>query len=170
MEALINFFTAWLGLGVEPKSLTLLQICLRGLVVFITTLIMLRLGDRRALAQKTAFDTVLIVLLASMLARAINGSATFFATLGGGFFLVLLHRGLAQLCYRSHTFGRWVKGDIYCLVRDGEFQRDAMKRKSVSQHDIEEDMRLEVQIEDIKKVKVARLERSGELSFISSEK
>jgi hypothetical protein len=86
MEALWNSLTLILGLGTEPKSLTLLQICLRGIVVFMTTLVMLRLGDRRALAQKTAFDTVLIVLLASMLARAINGSATFFATLGGGFF------------------------------------------------------------------------------------
>jgi uncharacterized membrane protein YcaP (DUF421 family) len=166
MEALWNSLTLILGLGTEPKSLTLLQICLRGIVVFMTTLVMLRLGDRRALAQKTAFDTVLIVLLASMLARAINGSATFFATLGGGFFLVLLHRGLAQLCHRSHTIGRWVKGDVYCLVRDGDYQHDVMRQKSVSQHDIEEDMRLEAQLDDIKKIKTAHLERSGELSFI----
>jgi uncharacterized membrane protein YcaP (DUF421 family) len=41
-----------------------------------------------------------------------------------------------------------------------------MRQKSVSQHDIEEDMRLEAQLDDIKKIKTAHLERSGELSFI----
>lgn len=83
MEAMWSSVQSILGLGIEPKELTFLQISLRGLVVFTVSLVMLRLGDRRALAQKTAFDTVLIVLLASVLSRAINGSAAFFATLGG---------------------------------------------------------------------------------------
>jgi uncharacterized membrane protein YcaP (DUF421 family) len=131
---------------------------------------MLRLGDRRALAQKTAFDTVLIILLASVLSRAINGSAAFFATLGGSFFLVLLHRLLAQCCCHSHTLGRWVKGEPHVLVRDGNYERPAMRRKSVTVHDIDEDMRLSAQIEDVTDVKTARLERSGDLSFVPKTK
>ncbi len=170
MQTLLDFITPLLGLGVEPKNLTFIQICLRGGIVFIAALVMLRLGDRRALAQKTAFDTVLIVLLASALSRGINGSAPFFSTLGGCFVLVMLHRLLAQLCCLSHRFGIWVKGEPYVLVQDGRFQRATMRRKSVSEHDIIEDMRLSAEIDDIQEIGMARLERSGDLSFLKKVK
>jgi len=47
-----------LGLGTEPKELTFLQVAVRGVIVFIATLIMVRLGSKRSLAEKTAFDAV----------------------------------------------------------------------------------------------------------------
>jgi uncharacterized membrane protein YcaP (DUF421 family) len=169
MQLFWDLMTPLLGLGAEPRNLTLVQIVLRGLIVFVAGLIMLRLGDRRALAQKTTFDTLLIVLLASVLSRAINGSGAFFATLGGSFFLVLLHRALAQLCCLSHAIGLCVKGKPYVLVKDGGFHHSVMRKKSVSQHDIEEDMRLSAKVEDIGAIRVARLERSGDLSFIKHE-
>jgi uncharacterized membrane protein YcaP (DUF421 family) len=166
MQLFWDFITPLVGLGAEPKNLTFLQIVVRGFIVFVAGLIMLRLGDRRALAQKTAFDTLLIVLLASVLSRAINGSAAFFATIGGSFVMVLMHRLLAQVCCASHAIGVWVKGEPYILVKDGEYRRPTMRKKSVSQHDIEEDMRLSAKVEDVSEIKIARLERSGDLSFI----
>ena len=84
MDTFYNFVGPLLGLGVEPKELTFLQISIRGIIVFVATLLMIRLGHKRSLARKTPFDAVLIVILASVLSRAINGSAAFFATLGGG--------------------------------------------------------------------------------------
>ena len=80
MNAFWNFFETLLGLSVEPKDLTFVQVSLRGIVVFLATLIMVRLGHKRPLAQKTPFDAILLVILASVLSRAINGSAAFFAT------------------------------------------------------------------------------------------
>ena len=67
-----------LGIGTEPKDLTFLQVSIRGVIVFIATLIMMRLSSKRSLAEKTAFDAVLIVIIGSMLARVINGSEAFF--------------------------------------------------------------------------------------------
>lgn len=84
-----------LGLGREATELTFTQISLRGIIVFVAALAIVRCGDRRFLSQKTAFDAVLGFILASMLARAVNGTAAFFPTLGGGFVLVMLHRVLA---------------------------------------------------------------------------
>jgi hypothetical protein len=66
------------GIGTEPKELTFLQVSVRGAIVFLAALIMVRLGSKRSLAEKTAFDAVLIVIIGSMLARAINGSEAFF--------------------------------------------------------------------------------------------
>src|SRR5437867_10903419 len=110
MNAFWNSFDTLLGLSVEPKDLTFVQISLRGIIVFLATLIMIRLGHKRSLARKTAFDAVLIVILASVLSRAINGSAAFFATIGGGVVIVLVHRMFAFIAYHSHWFGCLIKG------------------------------------------------------------
>jgi uncharacterized membrane protein YcaP (DUF421 family) len=166
MQTTWEFLITVLGLGVEPKNLTFFQISLRGFIVFAAALVMLRIGDRRALSQKTPFDTVLIVLLAAVLSRAINGSAAFFASIGGSFVMVVLHGILAKVCCRYHPVGRWLKGELYVLVRDGQLCSDTMKKKCVTEHDIAEDMRLSAKTEDLTDIRTARLERSGDLSFI----
>jgi uncharacterized membrane protein YcaP (DUF421 family) len=166
MNALWNLFETFLGLGVEPKDLTFVQISLRGIIVFLATLAMVRLGHKRSLSHKTPFDAVLLVILASVLSRAINGSAAFFATIGGGVVLVLLHRLFAYLAYYSHRFGILVKGKPDVIVRDGECDFRMMRRNHVSIHDLEEDMRLDAHIDDVSRIRLARVERSGDISFI----
>src|SRR5438046_9224151 len=105
MNAFYNLIDPWLGLGAQPKDLTFLQISLRGIIVFLATLAMVRIGHKRSLARKTAFDAVLIVILSSVLSRAINGSSAFFATIGGGTVIVLVHRWFGFMAYHSHWFG-----------------------------------------------------------------
>jgi uncharacterized membrane protein YcaP (DUF421 family) len=166
MNAFWNSFETLIGLSVEPKDLTFVQISLRGIIVFLATLIMVRLGHKRSLARKTPFDAVLLVILAAVLSRAINGSAPFFPTLGGGVVLVLLHRLFAYLAYHSHRFGILVKGAPDTIVREGECDFPMMRRNHVSMHDLEEDMRLDGHIDDLSKVRLARVERSGDISFI----
>jgi uncharacterized membrane protein YcaP (DUF421 family) len=166
MNALWNSFETLLGLGVEPKDLTFIQISLRGIIVFLVTLATMRLGHKRSLSRKTPFDAVLLVILAAVLSRAINGSAAFFATLGGGVVLVLLHRLFAYLAFYSHYFGILVKGKPDTIVRDGKHDFYTMRRNHVSMHDLDEDMRLSAHTDDLSKIRVARVERSGDISFI----
>jgi len=166
MNALWNFFETLLGLSVQPKDLTFIQISLRGIIVFLATLAMVRLGHKRSLSHKTPFDAVLLVILASVLSRAINGSAAFFATIGGGVVLVLLHRLIAHLAFYSHAFGILVKGKPDIVVRDGQWDFGTMRRNHISTHDLEEDMRLNGNIDDLSQVRLARIERSGDISFI----
>jgi uncharacterized membrane protein YcaP (DUF421 family) len=170
MNAFYNFVAPLLGLGTEPKDLTFLQISLRGVIVFLATLVMIRLGHKRSLARKTAFDAVLIVILASVLSRAVNGSAAFFATLGGSVVIVLVHRLFALIAYHSHWFGALIKGRPEIIVQNGNLILSTMRRNHISEHDLEEDLRLDAQLEDASKVNVARVERSGDISFIEKEK
>lgn len=169
MNTISQLCEGLLGLGVEPKDLTFLQISFRGIIVFVATLIMVRLSSKRSLAEKTAFDAVLVVIIASVLARAINGSAAFWPTLGSGLVLVGLHRLLAVAAYHSHGFGILVKGKAVVLVENGKLRRKNMSLNHISEHDLEEDMRLDAQTEDLLKIKVARVERSGDISFIKAE-
>ena len=162
--------TAVLGLDQPAEALTFLQISLRGVIVFVVTLVAVRSGDRRFLSQKTAFDVVLGFILASMLARAVNGTAAFFPTLGGGFVLVLLHRTLAYWSRRSHVLGLLIKGGSDVLIRDGQLDRALAQRRRLSEHDILEDLRLHGNINDIADVSLAVFERNGHISVVRKER
>jgi uncharacterized membrane protein YcaP (DUF421 family) len=166
MNTFWNFLQALLGLGLQARDLTFIHVSLRGIIVFLATLIMIRLGPKRSLAHRTPFDAVLLIILAAVLSRAINGSAPFFATIGGGAVLVALHRLFALLAFHSHGFGILVKGKPDVIVRDGQCDYRTMRRNHVSIHDLEEDMYLSAHTDDLSKVRLARIERSGEISFI----
>jgi uncharacterized membrane protein YcaP (DUF421 family) len=166
MNAFYDFVSPLLGLGLEPKELTVSQISLRGVIVFLATLVMVRLSKKRSLAEKTAFDAVLLVILASVLSRAINGTAAFFASIGGGFALVFLHRFFGWIACYSHGFGKLIKGLPDVIVENGAPILQMMRRNHISEHDLEEDLRLDAQTEDLSKIRIARIERSGDISFI----
>ena len=166
MNAFSNFVGPLLGLGSEAKDLTFMQISLRAVIVFLATLIMVRLGHKRSLARKSAFDAILLVILASFLARAINGTAPLFATIGAGFVIVLLSRLLALVAYYSHSFGILIKGRPEIIVENGDLIFSSMRRNHISEHDLQEDLRLDAQLEDISGIRVARVERSGDISFV----
>jgi uncharacterized membrane protein YcaP (DUF421 family) len=130
---------------------------------------MVRVSSKRSLAEKTAFDAVLLVVIASVLARAINGSAPFWPTLGAGFVLVALHRLLGVAAYYSHDFGILIKGKPVVLVENGKLQHRNMRLNQISEHDLEEDLRLDAKTEDLSRIKIARIERSGDISFIKNQ-
>jgi uncharacterized membrane protein YcaP (DUF421 family) len=156
----------FLGIGTEPKDLTFWQICLRGIVVFGATLVMLRIGDKRFMSKRSAFDAVLGFLLASMLARAVNGSSAFFPTIGGGFVIVGLHKILAFLTRQTHWFGNLIKGKAELIIKDGQINVSVMKANDLSKHDLLEDIRMNGNIGEINKVKAAYYERNGQLSVV----
>lgn len=116
------------------------------------------------MAQKNVFDVVLAFLVASMLARAINGSASFWANIASGFIVAVAYRAIAWLACEFPSFGAVLKGRAIEIVVNGDVKTDSLKRHHVSLHDLEEDLRLAGNIGDPAAVKLARLERSGEIS------
>ena len=164
MEAL-NWLNSVLGVGADPNELTFTQIALRGVITFLVALLMVRLGDKRFLSKKTAFDVILGFVLASMLARAINGSASFWPTLAGGFVLVALHRLMAIAARHSHAFGQLVKGRSDLVIEDGRVLERAMRVNHLSQRDLEEDLRLKG-VRDVAEVEFGYVERNGEVSVV----
>ena len=155
-----------LGIGVEPKDYTVLQVCIRTLVIFFAALIMIRIADRRFLARKSGFDTLLGFILASTLSRAINGSAQLLPTIVVGFFVVFIHSGLAKIAFHSDGFSKLIKGQPEEVIRDGELNHAVMARYDLTKGDLIEDVRLLAQLNDFGKVHEARIERNGQLSVI----
>jgi hypothetical protein len=70
-----------LGLGAGEEQLNAAQMALRAVVVYVVTVIIVRLGKKRFMGQGTAFDVILGIILGSIVSRAITGNAPFFAAL-----------------------------------------------------------------------------------------
>jgi uncharacterized membrane protein YcaP (DUF421 family) len=157
---------ALFGLGVEPKDLTYLHVCMRTLVIFFAALVMVRIADKRFLAEKTGFDAIVGLIIASSLSRAINGSAPLPQTIAIGFLVVFLHRALANAACHSEFFCRLIKGKSEQVIRDGKLIHETMARNDLTEGDLMEDMRLQAQLDDFGKVRDARIERNGEISTI----
>lgn len=158
-----------LGLGAEAHQLTIIQVVVRAIVVFFAALCIVRVADKRFFGQQTAFDIILAFILASMLARCINGSEPLIPTIVAGFALALLHRLLGTLGCRFSRFGALIKGSSQTLIRDGHVDEERLRRHRLSQNDLLEGLRLRG-VENADQVKLARLERNGEISVVKKER
>lgn len=142
---------------------------LRAIIVFVVAIIMVRVGSKRFLGKMSAFDAVLGFILASMLARAVNGTSAFFPTLGAGFVLMGLHALFARLAYRYDAFGNLVKGTAQTVAEDGKLNREKMRREHISEKDILEAARVKGQVRNLDEIEIATLERSGEISIVPKD-
>ena len=70
------------------------------------------------------------------------------------------------LHFYSHGFGNLIKGTEEILIRDGELVHRGLRSNHITRHDLEEDLRLDLHSDDLKRIRSARLERSGGISFI----
>jgi uncharacterized membrane protein YcaP (DUF421 family) len=158
-----------LGLGLEAKNINVWQMSLRAVVVFVASIVIVRLGNKRFMGKHTTLDVMLGIIFGSVVSRAITGNSPFFQTLAAALVLVLLHWTLAAIAFRSHGFGRFVNGHDCVLIKDGELQWDEMKRSHLTEDDLLEAMRVKGKPPDLRTVKSAHLERDGEISIITKE-
>ncbi len=153
----------WLrGEGVLPTML-------RAAAVYLLALAAVRLGSKRFLSQASAFDVVVAIMLGSIISRAVSGSP-FWPTVLSGAVLVAAHALLAALAYRVDWLGPLVKGRPSLRMRDGRVDREAMRQAGVSEHDLEQAVRLQAGESDLSRVRQARLERDGSISVVSAER
>src|SRR3954469_10180895 len=137
-----EFVVNLLGLNLQAQELRFQHIALRAVVMFFAVLLMLRVSQPRFLAQRNTMDTLLSLLLASMLARAINGSERFFETIAAGFLLVFLHRLLTWTSFHSHFLGKCLKSDAQLLIDNGSVRHETLAKTHISEEDLREDLRL----------------------------
>ena len=161
----MDHISSLFGANARAHDFTVLQVCMRAILIFFATLVMVRVGNKRFFAKKTAFDLILSLILASMMARTINGEQPLVPTISAGFLLVWLHRLLALMACRWPAFGTLIKGSEETLISDGEVRHEVLRKHHLGMDDLREELRLNG-VQEPKEVQVARLERSGEVSVI----
>jgi len=165
-QALWEQVRSLLGLESDTGDIGAIGTALRTIIIYGFTLAIIRLGSKRFLSKATAFDVIVAIMLGSVMSRGINGSTPFFPTLLAGAVLLGLHWLFAMLAYHTEWFGSYVKGDRVLLIKDGDIQRDGMRRGNITHDDLTQAIRLNTNQTDPSKIKLAYLERGGQISVI----
>jgi len=150
------------GSGTE---LNVLQMTDRSIAVFFLTLAMIRMAGRRSFGQQRPFDACTMVLLGSILSRAVVGASPFGPTVMAGLAIVLLHRLLGLASCMWPGFETLVSGDKRELIKQGRRDLEQMRKGLITQRDLDEALRSHGVGEDTV-VERAVLERDGEVSVL----
>jgi uncharacterized membrane protein YcaP (DUF421 family) len=152
--------------GNDPQGdLAVHQVALRAMVVYLGGILIVRIGKSRVIGRVTSLDIILGFILGSLLSRGITGHAKITDTLIASAALVVVHWVLTNIACRSHAAGIALKGSPILLIDHGTLKADAMRGAHISDHDLEEGLRLNG-VENFTQVKYAYKERNGEISVI----
>ena len=157
------------GEGGEGKDLNALQMGCRAFVMFFITLALIRIAGMRVFGQKSAFDSIIIIMLGAILSRTVTGASPFLATTAAGAVLAVVHRLLAIASVFNKTVGYIIKGRRTVLFRNNKLEKGNMLLCSVSYRDLMEVVRLELKESTLDNVKEIYMERSGKISVIKKE-
>ena len=142
------------------------QLVLRSAVVYMGLLVMVRASGKRTIAQFTAFDLVVILLIAGAVRRAMMGddqSLTGAALAVGT--LVGLNYLIATASSRSARVDQLVEGEPVALARDGVLYEARLVANRVPRKDFDEALRKHG-VADLDEVKLATLEVNGEITVV----
>lgn len=144
-----------------------METVLRGFAVYIVLLLFLRLSGRRTLAQMTAFDFVLLLIIAETTQQALLGDDF---SITNAFILIItlfgIDIGLSYLKKMHAGLGLLVDGTPTILLSHGLPDERALKRARVSVGDVLKAARIQQGLERLDQIKFAVLEASGEISIV----
>jgi uncharacterized membrane protein YcaP (DUF421 family) len=151
------------------RELTVSQMAIRTVLIFMFSLFLIRIAGRRSFGMKMPLDNVLTILLGAILSRAIVGASPFLPILCSSLVLTILYRIFGGLAYYSKWFGKIVKGKSQVLYKDKKLMEDNMKKSMITYHDLMEGIRTNSNLDSLEKVDTVYEERNGELSVIKKE-
>jgi uncharacterized membrane protein YcaP (DUF421 family) len=150
----------------QGEDLTILQMCMRALVIYMIAILYIRLAGKRAFGRISTFDNIIVITMGAMLSRAIVGVSPFVHVLASTLVLVLLHRLMCWITQRSHAVGKVIKGEPESLFKNGEFNEKNLRRNMISRNDLMEGVRLKTNQDTFDRVDEVFMERNGELSVV----
>jgi len=143
---------------------------LRGAAVYLVLLMIFRLSGRRTLAQVTAFDFVLLLIVAETTQQALLGDD--FSVVNAAILIVTLFTlDIAMSCLKrwSRGLALLLDGSPTVLVAGGVPDREVMRRARVDLRDILLAARSQHGLRRMDEVDFAVLEQSGGISIIPKE-
>ncbi|HYF44055.1 MAG TPA: YetF domain-containing protein [Ramlibacter sp.] len=141
------------------------EFIVRGTIVYVTLLVLVRLSGKRTVGQFTPFDLVVVLLLSEAVSDALSGGDE---SLAGGLIvaatLVVLNVGLAYLTSHSGRAEQFLEGKEVLLGRNGVIYEDVCKRNRISVGDVEKTLRENDCM--LKEMRCAFLEADGSISVL----
>ena len=153
----------------QGKELNILQMSLRAVVVFFIALALIRFTGMRVFGIKSAFDTCIIIMLGSVLSRAVTGASPFFPTVVASIIMMLIHKIIGRLSVSNQTISHLIKGTHLSLYKNGVLNEKNLKKCSLSYGDIMEEVRLDLNQDTMENIEEIFMERTGKISVIEKK-
>jgi len=138
-----------------------LEKVLRPIIVYLCLIAFLRLFGKRELAQLNPFDLVVLLSLSNTVQNAIIGednSVT--GGIIGAFSLLAINWIVVHMLYNFPTLNEAVEGDETVLIQDGQIDRAAMKKETLTELELLAVIRKQG-LEEISQVRKCVLEPNG---------
>jgi uncharacterized membrane protein YcaP (DUF421 family) len=143
-----------------------LEITARAVVMFLITLIIIRISGMRAINKSTPFEAVITILIGGILSRGVIGATPFFSAVFGSIAIIIIQKLLSRLSFYNSWIDKASKGEAVLLYKDGKFLEENMKKSDVTAKEIYEDLRLKCQLNTLDNIEEIFMEKKGEISFI----
>lgn len=151
-------------------SRPLLELVVRGTVVFLALLAMMRIVGQRESGGLGLTDLLVVVLVAEAASGGLQGEST---AVGDGLVLVAViffwSVLVDALAYRFPRFSRVVKARPRTLIEDGRPNRRVMRREFMTDEELLTQLRLHG-LEDVAEVRRALLEPNGMVSVLGGDR
>lgn len=151
-------------------SLVWWEFVLRGIIVYVFLIVLLRLTGKRQVGQLAPFDLVLLLVLSNAVQNAMNGGDN--SVIGGmisAVTLVGVNWIVGVLTYRSKKLEALVEGRPDVLIRDGKLFQKTLENAKLTRHELMTALR-EAGCASIDDVRAALLENDGSVSVIPKSK
>jgi uncharacterized membrane protein YcaP (DUF421 family) len=142
----------------------------RALAIYFFLLLIFRVAGKRALAQITTFDFVLLLIVGEATQQALIGD-DFSITTAWLLIATLVGTDIAMSLFKRR-FPRldcWIDGAPLVLVDNGKLLHDRMEKCRVDESDILQAARELQGLERLDQIKYAVLERSGGITIIARQ-
>jgi uncharacterized membrane protein YcaP (DUF421 family) len=146
------------------------EFVLRGLVIYLFLIILLRLTGKRQVGQMSPFDLVLLLVLSNAVQNSMNGGDN--SVLGGMISAVTLVGAnwiMAGLTYRSKKMEAIVEGRPEVLIRNGRLFQKTLDHAKLTHHEVMASLR-QAGYSSVDEVHCAFLENDGSISIIARPK
>jgi len=143
------------------------ELILRGGVVYVFLLILLRITGKRQVGQMAPFDLVLLLVLSNAVQNSMNGGDN---SLVGGLIsattLVGLNFLMGLMTYKSKKLEAIIEGRPQVLVHNGKLFEDVMASAKLTHHELDSALR-QAGCNCIEEVHSAILENNGSISVVA---
>jgi uncharacterized membrane protein YcaP (DUF421 family) len=143
------------------------EFIVRGAVVYVFLLGLLRITGRRQVGQLSPFDLVLLLVLSNAVQNSMNGGDN---SLVGGLVsattLVALNYTIGFATFRSKKLEAIVEGRPQVLIHNGKLFEDVMARAQLTRHELHAALR-QAGCTCVEEVRSAILENNGSISVVT---
>src|SRR5262245_27587200 len=143
------------------------EFIVRGALVYVFLIVLLRLTGKRQVGQLAPFDLVLLLVLSNAVQNSMNGGDN---SLIGGLVsattLVILNFAVGAITFRSKKAEELIEGRPQVLIHNGKLYRDVMARAQLTHHELDAALR-QAGVACVSDVHSAVLENNGAISVLT---